>query len=152
MGKTIFRTDLDAGRVLLDEINAPGYRLRRFTMAPGSVCVLMRCDLAVIDQDVARLMRGVYAVPQFTGIVYSAVICLHSGLDGIGPRSVSLKLIDEAMGPYQTGGADGRLLGLLTPLKPADKLEPRYQLPHKWATAWRERAYRDAQARDEAAA
>ena len=150
MGTTIFETDMEPGRVLMDEICGDGARVRMFTLNLGSACVVMRLDLARIHPLGAEMIRGVYDLPAAASVALVGVVVKHTGLETPGRRTVSLKVMDEYMGPYQTGGANRQLLSILSPLRSPDTVAPKYQLPNQWAREWRKRAWQESDAMERA--
>lgn len=133
MGTIFFETDKSAYDVLRDEL---GVHILDYTLgAEAAVCACL-IDLEKVSADEAAMWRAIYDV-KGSRLVIAAVV-KHSGLNGIRRRTVSLKTMDETMGPYYWG-ASLRTLQQLTDLRPVCA-DPRFELSHTWATTWRTKA------------
>lgn len=147
MGTIIFKTDKEPGRVLMEELQSDAVRVRMFTMDASAACVALVADINALDQRSAEMLHAVYDVPA-SGRVVVACLCAHRGLDETGPRSVSVKFLDEITGPYRTGSANRQLLSLLSPLRAPEDVPARYHLLNEWAREWRNRAWEASDARE----
>lgn len=133
MGTICFNTDKPAYDVLREEISRP---IVDYTVSADCAVCAVLIDLDQVSDDEATMWRAMYDV-KGTRLVIAAVI-KHTGLRGIGRRSVSLKTMDETMGPnYYSSSL--RTLQQLTEIRPTCA-DPRFALSHEWASNWRRKA------------
>lgn len=118
MGTIIYTTDKAPGAVLQDELCGEAEAIRMFTICGDSAAVALRVDLAKASDRYRDHILRTYDLPQNATCAVVGVIVKHSGLNGRGARSVSIKVMGEECGPYYTGGATKQLLSILSPLRP----------------------------------
>lgn len=135
MGTITYTTDKAPGAVLMNELCGPGDRIRMFTTDSESAAVALRVDLARASERQREYILRTYDLPENAACAVVGVIVKHSGLNGNGPRSVSIKIMGEESGPYYTGGASKQLLSILSPLRPGAS---------PYAEDWRAKAWRAA--------
>jgi hypothetical protein len=135
MGTICFESDKDAGGILQDELCGETSAIRMFTTCGDSAAVAMSVDLAKASEGWRAHILETYDLPGNASRAIVGVVVKHTGLNGSGRRSISLKTMTEDMGPYYTGGANKQLLSILSPLRPG---------VCPWAEQWRERAWRNA--------
>lgn len=128
MGTTVFSTDATAEKIIADELRP--YEVAMFTSNAEGACVAT--NIPVTDDNRERLAET-YALKDGQEVVTIAFVIKAEGLNKRGMRSVSIKTMDETMGPFVTGGATTQILNALTPLN-ADNPAAKY------AIEWRARA------------
>jgi hypothetical protein len=138
MGTIIFTTDAAPGKILHDHICGEGSLIRMFTASHDSATIALSVDLTAISADWKAHILRTYDLPDNAKRAIVGVVVVHSGLNGRGSRSVSIKVIGEEMGPYDTGAASKQLLSILSPLRPG---------VCKYAADWRARAWAATDAR-----
>ncbi len=127
MGTSIFTTDKPAGAVLTDELCGEGCAIRMFEIDGAAAAVALSVDLTKISEAWRAFSLATYDLPANASRAIVGVVVKHEGLNGRGRRSVAVKVMDECVGPYYTGGASKQLLNILSPLRPnaADAQEGR---------------------------
>jgi len=131
MGTIIFETDKNLRALLADEL--PGTVLACHATSEGA-CAAMRLPAADYS-------RGIYATGDADSVVVAFVIKGH-GLGARGWRSVSIKAMDETMGPYSTAGVTRQILDKLTPIRTDADAPAKYADCREWALRWRNDAAR----------
>lgn len=131
MGRISFHTDMDAGFLIAREI-AP-YKVRMFTATHRGAAAAMVVHL---DDANREKFSQIYDIQPDATHVTMGLVILGSGLHIKGNRVVEMKFIDETHEPYDTCGANQRLLDCLTPLRALGNGDDPY-LTHAWA--WRNR-------------
>jgi hypothetical protein len=135
MGTTIFETDLNTRDLLASELGLP---ILGYSVTPEGACVLCRVPVGPEDD----FLRAMYDVDLTQSIVMAFIIKGH-GISGTGRRSVSTKIMDETMGPYDTFGATHPMLDRLTPLRADADIPAGFGHAKEYIANWRARA-RDA--------